>query len=46
VRPLAHVVAGAIDEAALYASRAEDRDVATKEAREAVLALVTGLLKR
>jgi AcrR family transcriptional regulator len=46
VRPLAHVVAGAIDEAALYASRAEDRDVATKEAREAVLALVTGLLTR
>ena len=46
VRPLAHVVAGAVDEAALYAARAEDREVATKEASEALHALITGLLTR
>ena len=44
LRPLAHVVAGAVDEAALYAARAEDRELATKEARAALIALVTGLL--
>lgn len=46
VRPLAHVVAGAVDEAALYAARAEDRELATKEAREALHTLITGLLTR
>ncbi len=45
VRPLAHVVAGALDEAALYAARAGDRVAATKEVREAAIALVGGLLK-
>ena len=46
VRPLAHVVAGALDEAALYAARADDRELAVKEARGALHALVTGLLTR
>jgi uncharacterized membrane protein len=46
VRPLAHVVAGALDEAALYAARTENREIATKDAREALIALVTGLLTR
>lgn len=46
VRPLAHVVAGALDEAALYAARAADREVATKEVSGAVHALITGLLTR
>jgi AcrR family transcriptional regulator len=46
VRPLAHVVAGALDEAALYAARAKDREVATRDVREALIALVTGLLTR
>lgn len=46
VRPLAHVVAGALDEAALYAARATDRERATRDVREALIALVGGLLKR
>ncbi len=46
VRPLAHVVAGALDEAALYAARAGDREAAVEEARGALRALVTGLLTR
>lgn len=46
VRPLAHVVAGALDEAALYAARAKNRELATKDVREALIALVTGLLTR
>src|SRR3954469_9542441 len=32
VRPLAHVIVGALDELALYVVRAEDRDVAVAEA--------------
>ena len=46
VRPLAHVLVGALEEAALYAARAEDREAATAEVREALVALVTGLLVR
>jgi AcrR family transcriptional regulator len=46
VRPLAHVLVGALEEAALYAAWADDRDIATEEAREALVALVTGLLVR
>lgn len=45
VRPLAHVVAGAVDEAALYAARAGDRAAATAEVRGALFALVTGLFR-
>lgn len=45
VRPLAHVVIGALEEAGLYAARAEDRDAATAEVRASLLALLTGLLQ-
>jgi AcrR family transcriptional regulator len=45
VRPLAHVLVGALEEAALYASRAEDREAATTEVRAALVALVDGLLR-
>lgn len=43
VRPLAHVLVGALEEAALYAARAEDRATATAEARAALVTLVDGL---
>jgi AcrR family transcriptional regulator len=46
IRPLSHVIAGAIDEAALYAARAPDRALATEQARGALVALITGLLSR
>ncbi len=45
VRPLAHVLIGALEEAALYAARAEDREAATAEVRVALVALVDGLLR-
>lgn len=45
VRPLAHVVIGALEEAGLYAARAEDREGATAEVRASLLALLTGLLQ-
>ncbi len=44
IRPLAHVLVGALEEAALYAARAPDREVATAEARDALFALVDGLV--
>jgi hypothetical protein len=44
IRPLAHVLVGALEEAALYAARAPDRDTATAEVRQALYALVDGLL--
>ncbi|HJQ05216.1 MAG TPA: TetR/AcrR family transcriptional regulator [Nocardioides sp.] len=44
VRPLAHVLVGALDEAALYCAQAEDRARATAEVRDALLAVLTGLL--
>jgi AcrR family transcriptional regulator len=44
-RPLAHVLVGALEEAALYAARAEDRAAATAEVRAALVALVDGLLR-
>jgi AcrR family transcriptional regulator len=43
VRPLAHVLIGAMDEAALYVARAEDGDVALAEMRDALRRLVEGL---
>lgn len=46
VRPLAHVLVGALEEAALYAARAADREVATAEVRAALVALVDGLARR
>jgi AcrR family transcriptional regulator len=45
VRPLAHVLVGALEEAALYAARAQDRDAATAEVRAALVTLVDGLLR-
>jgi AcrR family transcriptional regulator len=43
VRPLAHVLVGALEEAALYAARAEDRHAATDEVRGALHQLVDAL---
>jgi AcrR family transcriptional regulator len=44
VRPLAHVLVGALEEAALYAARAEDRETATAEVRDALVRVFDGLL--
>jgi AcrR family transcriptional regulator len=44
VRPLAHVLVGALEEAALYAARADDREVATAEVRDALASMVTKLI--
>jgi AcrR family transcriptional regulator len=46
VRPLAHVLVGALEEAALYAARSPDREAATAEVREALFQLVDGLITR
>jgi len=43
-RPLAHVLVGALEEAALYAARSPDRESATEEVRSSLYALVDGLL--
>ena len=43
VRPLAHVVIGALDEAALYVARAEDRAGARAEMAAVLERLITGL---
>ncbi len=43
VRPLAHMLVGALDEAALYIARAEDREQALAEADAIVDRLVDGL---
>lgn len=43
-RELAHVLVGALEEAALYAARAEDREAATREVRAALVALVDGMV--
>lgn len=45
VRPLAHVLVGALEEGALYAARADDRETATAEVRAALEALVDGLVR-
>jgi AcrR family transcriptional regulator len=45
VRPLAHVLVGALEEAALYAARAPDPVAATAEVRHALVQLVDGILK-
>jgi AcrR family transcriptional regulator len=44
VRPLAHVVIGAMDEAALYVAQAEDPEAARAEAGAAVRSLLQGLV--
>jgi AcrR family transcriptional regulator len=43
VRPLAHVVIGALDEAALYVARAEDRATARTEMDAVLARLIDGL---
>lgn len=45
VRPLAHVLVGALEEAALYAASAPDRERATAEVRAALLQLMEGMLR-
>ncbi len=45
VRPLAHVLVGALEEAALYAARADDRERATAEVRSALVSLVDGMVR-
>jgi AcrR family transcriptional regulator len=44
VAPIAHVLVGALEEAVLYAARAQDRAVATEEVRAALHALITALI--
>lgn len=46
VRPLAHVLIGALDEAALYVARADDADTARDEMRTVLRALLSGLEPR
>jgi AcrR family transcriptional regulator len=43
VRPLAHVLIGALDEAALYIAQADDQDAARREARAVMSRLIAGL---
>jgi AcrR family transcriptional regulator len=43
VHALAHVLAGALDEAGLYVARAEDRAAASEEMRTVIAGLVAGL---
>ncbi len=43
VHALAHVLAGALDEAGLYVARAEDRVAASEEMRTVIAGLVAGL---
>jgi AcrR family transcriptional regulator len=43
VRPLAHVIIGALDEAALYVARAEDRETARAEMDSVLGRLISGL---
>jgi AcrR family transcriptional regulator len=43
VHALAHVLAGALDEAGLYVARAEDRAAASEEMRTVIAELVAGL---
>ncbi len=43
LRPLAHVIVGALDEAALYVARAEDPDTADRDARAVMDSLIAGL---
>jgi AcrR family transcriptional regulator len=44
VGPVAHVLVGALEEAVLYAERAEDRDGATAEVSAALHRLIDGLI--
>jgi len=44
VGPIAHALVGALEEAVLYAARADDRERATAEVRDALHRLVDGLV--
>ncbi len=44
-RPLAHVVIGALDEAAMYVTTAEDRAAARDEVARALHAMLDGMLR-
>ena len=44
VGPIAHLLIGALEEAVLYAARAEDQERATDEVRDALHALIEALL--
>ncbi|HET6165719.1 MAG TPA: TetR/AcrR family transcriptional regulator [Marmoricola sp.] len=44
VGPISHVLIGALEEAVLYAARAEDRAAATEEVRAALHAVIDGLV--
>lgn len=46
VRPLAHVLLGALDEAALMVARAEDPDAARRELLETLVGILEGLAPR
>jgi len=46
VRPLAHVLIGAVDEAALYIASSDDPDTAREEMRHIVRQLVDGIVVR
>lgn len=43
VRPLAHVLIGALDEAALYVARADDQDAAREQMRAVLRGVIAGL---
>src|SRR3954471_21519251 len=43
VRPLAHIIVGALDEAALYVTRAEDRESALAESEAVIDRLISSL---
>jgi AcrR family transcriptional regulator len=45
ISPLAHVLVGALDEAALYIARSEDQRTASEEIRAVTARLVAGLLE-
>lgn len=46
VRPLAHLLIGALDEAAIYVARADEPAAARRDVEEGLVAFVTGLLPR
>ena len=43
VSPLAHILIGAMDEAALYVTRAEDQELARREAGEIIARLIDAI---
>ncbi|HST41975.1 MAG TPA: TetR/AcrR family transcriptional regulator [Conexibacter sp.] len=43
VRPLAHVLIGALDEAAIYVARSDDQDAAREQMRAVLAGIISGL---